>query len=477
MRKFDTKIQHWKYKVLRAVARHTWHGDLMETLIDIPKQIIPGNKPTARCCVYKERAIIGERVKVAMGGDKTNPNVIEVITEACDECPIGGYHVTETCRGCVAHRCEDVCKFGAIVFDAHQKAHIDKSKCKECGACSKACPYSAIANLKRPCQKACKPKAITMNEEGQAKIDNKKCISCGACMVSCPFGAIQDKSFIINTIEILKNSNDNQNYHVYAVVAPAISSQYVYAKLGQVVSGIKKLGFGSVVEAALGADMVAFDEADELYEKGFLTSSCCPAFVSFIEKNYPALVPYVSSNLSPAAAISKYLKEKDKNCKVVFIGPCTAKKMEFQKDSVKDYIDAVITFEELQALFDSKDIDITTLEEEKLDDASYYGRIFARCGGLSDAVSQSLKEKGITDFNLKAVSCDGIEACNIALLKAGKKVLDANFIEGMACVGGCVGGAGCLTRAEKNKTEVDKFGKLADTSIAQSIGKLKIKKD
>ena len=210
MRKFDTKIQHWKYKVLRAVARHTWHGDLMETLIDIPKQIIPGNKPTARCCVYKERAIIGERVKVAMGGDKTNPNVIEVITEACDECPIGGYHVTETCRGCVAHRCEDVCKFGAIVFDAHQKAHIDKSKCKECGACSKACPYSAIANLKRPCQKACKPKAITMNEEGQAKIDNKKCISCGACMVSCPFGAIQDKSFIINTIEILKNSNDNQ---------------------------------------------------------------------------------------------------------------------------------------------------------------------------------------------------------------------------------------------------------------------------
>ncbi len=477
MRKFDTKIQHWKYKVLRAVARHTWEGDLMQTLIDIPKQIIPGNKPTARCCVYKERAIIGERVKVAMGGDKNNPNVIEVITEACDECPIGGYHVTETCRGCVAHRCEDVCKFGAIVFDAHQKAHIDKSKCKECGACAKACPYSAIANLKRPCQKACKPKAITMNDEGQAKIDNNKCISCGACMYNCPFGAIQDKSFIVNTIDLLKKSDNNQNYHVYAVVAPAISSQYVYAKLGQVVSGIKKLGFGSVVEAALGADMVAFDEADELYEKGFLTSSCCPAFVSFIEKNYPLLVPYVSSNLSPAAAISKYLKDKDNNCKVVFIGPCTAKKMEFQKDSVKDYIDSVITFEELQALFDSRDIDITQLEEDKLDDASYYGRIFARCGGLSDAVKQSLKEKGIEDFELKAVSCDGIEACNIALLKANKKLLDANFIEGMACVGGCVGGAGCLTHAEKNKTEVDKFGKLAGGTIGASIGKLKIKKN
>lgn len=473
MRKFDTKIQHLKYKVLREVAKHSFAGDLLESAIDIPKTIVPGNKPTMRCCVYKERAILGERVKVAMGGNKSNPNVIEVIVEACDECPIGGYTVTETCRGCIAHRCEDVCKFGAIIFDGNQKAHIDKAKCKNCGACAKVCPYGAIANLQRPCQRACKPKAITMDENGAAKINNDKCISCGACVYNCPFGAIQDKSFIVNAIEMLKNSDGNKNYKVYGVVAPAISSQFTYAKLGQVVSGIKQLGFYSVVEAALGADMVAFDESLELYEKGFLTSSCCPAFVSFIEKNYPALVPYISSNLSPFAAISKYLKDKEPNSKVIFIGPCTAKKMEFQKPSVRPYVDTVLTFEELQALFDSKDIDITTLDEEELDNASYYGRIFARCGGLSDAVKQGLEERNLTDFELKAVSCDGIEACNIALLKASKKVLDANFIEGMACTGGCVGGAGCLTHAEKNRAEVDKFGKMAsDKTITNSIKKL-----
>lgn len=474
MRKFDTKIQHLKYKVLRQVARHAWKGDLMEKVFDIPKELVPGNKPSMRCCVYKERAILGERVKMAMGGDKSNPNVIEVIKVACDECPIGGCTVTDACRGCLAHRCEDVCRFGAITFDEQQKAHIDKSKCKECGACAKVCPYGAIANLKRPCEKSCKPKAIRVDEDRTACIDNDKCISCGACVYQCPFGAIVDKSYILDVIDIIKNSKDNTAYKVYAVVAPAISSQFTYAKMGQVISGIKKLGFGAVVEAALGADMVAYAESMELYEKKFLTSSCCPAFVSFIEKNFPKLVPNISSNLSPAASISKYIKETYPGSKVVFIGPCTAKKMEFRKEEVKPYIDSVITFEELQALFDSREIEITELEEESLDNASYFGRIFARCGGLSDAVKQGLKERGLEDFELKSVSCDGIEACNVALLKANKQILDANFIEGMACVGGCVGGAGCLTHAEKNKIDVDKYGKLAgDKSITDAINKLK----
>ena len=135
--------------------------------------------------------------------------------------------------------------------------------------------------------------------------------------------------------------------------------------------------------------------------------------------------------------------------------------MEFQKDEVSLYVDSVITFEELQALFDSKDLDITTLEGTDLDNASYYGRIFARVGGLSDAVVQSLKEQGIENFDLKAVPCDGIEACKVALLKASKRVLDGNFIEGMACTGGCIGGAGCLTHGEKNKADVDRYGREA----------------
>ena len=470
MRKFDTKVQLLKYKVLREVARQAWQGTLTENLLDIPKTIIPGNTPTMRCCIYKERAIIEERVKVAMGGDKSNPNVIEVIDIACDECPIGGCEVTNACRGCLAHRCEDACRFGAISFDDQHVAHIDKTKCKNCGACSKVCPYTAIVSRKRPCENACKIKAIEMNENKTAGIDNSKCIACGACVYQCPFGAIMDKSFILDVIDILKKSENNTQYKVFAVVAPAISSQFTYAKLGQVITGLKELGFHTVVEAALGADMVANAESKELAEKGFLTSSCCPALVSYIEKSFPELKPFVSHNLSPMATIAKYIKEHEAPCKVVFIGPCTAKKAEAQREEVKPYVDAVMTFEELQALFDSKDMDITALPENLLDNASYFGRIFARSGGLSDAVREGLKENGIEDFELKPCACDGIEACRIALLKKSKNLLTENFIEGMACTGGCIGGAGCLTHGEKNKADVDRYGKEAfEKTISDAI--------
>ncbi len=474
MRKFDTKVQHLKYKVLREVARLAWNDTLLDHVLDIPKTIVPGNTPTMRCCVYKERAILGERVKLAMGGDYENPNVIEVIDIACDECPMGGYEVTNACRGCLAHRCEDVCRFGAITFDENHVAHIDKTKCKECGSCAKVCPYTAIIGRRRPCENACKIKAISMNENKAAAIDNSKCIACGACVYQCPFGAISDKSYILDVIDIIKKSENNTKYKVFAVVAPAISSQFTYAKLGQVIRGLKELGFHTVIEAALGADMVADAESKELVEKGFLTSSCCPAFVSYIEKSFPALLPFVSHNLSPMATIAKYIKEHEAPCKVVFIGPCTAKKAEVKKDSVKEYVDTAMTFEELQALFDSKDLDITSLPEDILDNASYFGRIFARSGGLSDAVAEGLKEHGDTDFELKHCACDGIEACKIALLKKSKNMLDANFIEGMACIGGCIGGAGCLTHGEKNKSEVDKYGMEAyEKTICDAISVLK----
>ena len=176
MRKFDTKVQHLKYKVLREVARQAWNDTLLQNVTEIPKLIVPGKEPTMRCCVYKERAILNERVRIAMGGDRSNPNIIEVIDIACDECPAGGFEVTNSCRGCLAHRCEDVCKRGAITFDANHVAHIDKSKCVECGQCAKVCPYAAIVNRKRPCQIACKVKAIKINDNKAAAIDDSKCI-------------------------------------------------------------------------------------------------------------------------------------------------------------------------------------------------------------------------------------------------------------------------------------------------------------
>ena len=474
MRKFDTKVQHLKYKVLREVARQAWAGTLLENVLDIPKIIVPNTTPSMRCCVYKERAILAERVKVAMGGDYGDDhNVIQVIDIACDECPAAGYEVTDSCRGCLAHRCEDVCKRGAISFDHNHVAHIDKSKCVECGQCAKVCPYFAIVNRSRPCQNACKVKAISIKENNAAAIDGSKCIQCGACVYQCPFGAIADKSYILNVIDMIQKSEGNKNFKVYAIVAPSISSQFTYAKLGQVITGLKDLGFHTVIEAALGADMVALSESRELVEKGMLTSSCCPAFVAYIKSAFPKLLPLVSHNPSPMTALAKYIKETDENAKVVYIGPCTAKKAEAQLEEVKPYVDAVMTFEELQALFDSRDFDITSLAEDVLDNASYFGRIFARSGGLSDAVVQAMKEQNI-EFDLKAVPCDGIEACRVALLKASKNLLDGNFIEGMACIGGCIGGAGCLTHGEKNKAEVDKYGREAmEKSITDAVSVLK----
>ena len=472
MRKFDTKVQHLKYKVLREVARLAWNDTLLERVFDVPKIIVPGNEPTMRCCVYKERAILEERVKIAMGGDRENPNVIEVIDIACDECPVGGYEVTNACRGCLAHRCEDVCKRGAITFDSNHVAHIDKSTCVECGQCAKVCPYTAIVHRKRPCQSACKIKAISVNENKAAQIDNDKCTSCGACVYQCPFGAITDKSYILEVIKLLKESDGGKNNKVYAIVAPSISSQFTYAKLGQVITGLKALGFHTVVEAALGADIVAIDEAKELSEKGFLTSSCCPAFVKYVKSAFPALAPYISHNPSPMVAISKYIKDTTPGAKTVFIGPCTAKKAEARYDEVRPYVDSVLTFEELQALFDSKGIDITYLDEGVLDNASYYGRIFARSGGLTDAAAEAMKEQNI-DFEIKPVVCDGIEECRVALLKKSKNVLNGNFIEGMACIGGCIGGAGCLTHGEKNKAEVDKYGREAyEKTISDALAVL-----
>ncbi len=467
MRKFDTKVQHLKYKVLREVARQAWNDSLLETVLDIPEMIVPGKVPTMRCCVYKERAILSERVKLAMGGDRQNPNVIEVIEIACDECPAAGYEVSDSCRGCLAHRCEDVCKFGAISFDQNYVAHIDKTKCRECGACAKVCPYSAITHRTRPCQNACKVKAISIPEGSAAVIDNQKCIACGACVYQCPFGAIADKSYILSVIELLKESLRNSEKHVYAVVAPSIAAQFTYAKQGQVIRGLSELGFHAVIEAALGADMVADAEARELTEKGFLTSSCCPAFVDYIEKNFPELTPLISHNLSPMATVSKVIKERDPEASVVFIGPCTAKKAEIQRETVRPYVDVAMTFEELQALFDSRDIDINALEEQALDTASYFGRIFARSGGLTDAVREALSEQGREDFSFQPITCDGIEACRIALLKKSRNLLDANFIEGMACVGGCIGGAGCLTHTEKNRLGMDQYGSEA---TAKTIG-------
>ena len=269
-------------------------------------------------------------------------------------------------------------------------------------------------------------------------------------------------------------SENNEKFKVYAVVAPAIASQFTYAKTGQIITAIKKIGFYAVEEAALGADIVAYNEAAELQERDLMTSSCCPAFVKYIKTKFPDLTENISSSLSPMAETGKFIKQHDPDAKVVFIGPCTAKKAEVKDPEVAKYIDYVLTFEELQALIDSKDLEVEKLEETTLDNASCFGRNFARSGGVTDAVTEAAYERLGEDVRIDPIVCDGIDKCKSALLRANRGVLPNNFIEGMVCSGGCIGGAACLTHGDANKRSIEKYGISATIKgIQESVEKAK----
>lgn len=468
-RVFDTNVQYLKYKVLKEIIRRAYEGGMEYAFAEIPKIISPGPRSELRCCIYKERAVVQERIKMAMGGDKTNPNVIEVIDVACDECPIGGMYVTPACRGCIVHNCKEVCPKDAITI-VDQKAVIDKDKCIECGKCTQACPYSAIIAQHRPCVQSCKVKAISMDDNKKAVIDNNKCIQCGACVYKCPFGAVQDKSLVLDIIKILQDSENNTKYHVYAVVAPSIASQCKFGRVTQVVTAIMQLGFYKVIEAALGADITLYHEAKEWSEKKVMTTSCCPAFVMYIEKNFPDLAKYISSSPSPMIETAMLIKKADPTAKIIFIGPCTAKKSEYQLAKTNHVIDSVMSFEELQAFVDARGIDTTKMEDTPLDNASYYGRIFARSGGIAKGVADVANSMGIV--GVVPISMSGIDECKSALtrLKFGKA--SENFFEGMACDGGCVNGALCITHSSKNVFDIDKYGNEAKEKTIDNSVKL-----
>lgn len=455
MRKFENQVQLFKSKVYREVAKHAFNGDLLENIHDIPKEISPGPDSLFRCCIHHERAILSERIKMVTGGSSDIDGVIEVMPSACDHCSINRYIITEACRGCIAHRCISNCPVDAIEIKKN-RAIIDYDKCVECGRCKDACPYNSIIDVKRPCMKECPTDAIKIDENKNAVIDYDKCISCGSCVYQCPFGAIQEKSQIIPVINHLKDKNTS----IYAMLAPSFATQFDYVNLCKVVTGIKQLGFKDVVEVALGADLVTKHESEELLEKKaegeVLTTSCCPGFVNYIDLKYPNLKKHISSTVSPMIATSRLIKKIDPEAKVVFIGPCIAKKTEQMKSKDTDY---VLTFEELAALLEAKEIDLENIECSPLNNASYYGRKFAGSGGVSAAVLNYLKDK--TDEEIKIEKCDGIKECDKALKLLKFNRFNKDFIEGMACKGGCIKGPVTMHFGPKDLKALESYSKAA----------------
>ena len=469
---FETSVQEIKYKVLKKVAELAYEGKLTaENTIGIPEEIIPEGNPTMRCCIYKERAIINQRVAAAIGGGGRSRRAVRVLPIACDECPIEGIQVTHSCHGCIARYCVNTCPKGAISV-VNMRAQIDKDKCVECGQCLNACSYSAIVKVTRPCVEACKTNAIEIDPDTRkARINEDKCVSCGQCVHKCPFGAITDESYVPEIIQTILESENNSKYRVYAVLAPAIATQYPKLAVSKVVTALIRLGFFFVNEAALGADLTAWEEAKELSEKGFLTSSCCPAFVSFAKQEFPNLADYVSHTLSPMATIARRIKEKDPTAKVVFVGPCIAKKSEVLNTPAGQYVDYTMTFEEMQAMFGARNIDPAQCEEVELLSVSSFGRGFARCGGLADAVQEALIEQGITEeqFKLNPIVGNGLVECKklLNITKSGK--MKNNFIEGMACVNGCVGGPACLSHNPRALAQLEMHKKAATGSISGTV--------
>ena len=270
-----------------------------------------------------------------------------------------------------------------------------------------------------------------------------------------------DKSFVVDAIHMLMGAQ-RWGYHVWAAVAPSIAGQFPETTMGQLVTALKAIGFYDVLPVAYGADLVALEESRELEEKRMLVSSCCPAFVNYVEKNFSSFAgEWISKTPSPMVMTGRVIKEKDPGSRVVFIGPCVGKKQEFQLGKTMGAVDCVLTFEELNAMFEAKKVVPEEMEESELTDGSGYGWRFAASGGVSAAVAQALKERG-SDFSVKAVPCNGVEECKIALLKANKGVLDGNFIEGMICDGGCIRGPANLIRTHRNKSELEKQAKLSD---------------
>ena len=464
MRGIYTSINDIRHRVFAEVARlsYEYEPGSLSKMSAIAYKLIPGEVSTYRESVFLERAIIRERMRLAMGlplrsaseqgpvseGAEAcvttekyyQPPLINIIKFACHSCPDNVMVVSDQCQNCLAHPCYESCPKDAISFK-HGKAEIDMEKCIRCGRCRDACQYGAILHLKRPCANACGMNAIHSDEYGRAEIDQDKCVSCGMCLANCPFGAIADKAEIFQVIQAIRSGTP-----VYAAIAPAVLGQLKPGgTLGKLRSALKALGFADTAEVAVGADLCTIQEARDFLEEvpakiPFMGTSCCPAWSVMAKREFPDQAQCISMALTPMVLTGRLIKKKHPECKVVFIGPCAAKKLEASRRTVRSDIDFVLTFEELLGMLEAKEVDLYKMPEEKAAiEASSDGRAFGIGGGVAGAVANAIREMA-PEREVLIERAEGLNECRkmMQLAKAGK--YNGYLLEGMACPGGCVGG-------------------------------------
>ncbi len=467
-----------RQRLLTRLIKLWSENQLVEQIDRLPIELSPRKTNVlGRCCVHKERAVwkyksfpllgfdmsdetdeltpLSEYAQKALNREKPKDNIMCVVDEACSSCVRTNYQITNLCRGCVARSCSINCPKNAIEFDTEtSQGRINQSQCISCGKCFNNCPYHAIVHIPIPCEESCPVGAITKDEFGVEHIDESKCIYCGKCLNSCPFGAIFEISQIFDILQAIKRGEQ-----VVALVAPAILSQYK-VPAEQVYSAIKSIGFADVVEVAQGAVVTTEKESEELKEKleegqPFMTTSCCPSYIEMAEKHAPELKKYISSTRSPMYYTAQIAHEKYPDAKLVFVGPCIAKRKEARRD---DLIDYVMTFEEMQSVFEGLEISMTEERVYQLPMTLRTAYGFAQDGGVTAAVKAHVNGA----FEFTNVQIANLNKKNVSLLRAYGKTgkAPAQFIEVMACEGGCISGPSVSTPYDTGrKTFTDELAK------------------
>ncbi len=475
---FTNNVMIVRHRLLTELLKLWFKHELIEKINRLPLELSPRKSAHAgRCCVHKERAVwkyktlpilglgmedeidelttLSEHARKALDRAKSGvlpDNIMCVVDEACSACVRVNYEITNLCRGCTARSCQANCPKNAVhVSRMTGQAWIDHDACISCGICKDSCPYHAIVYIPVPCEEACPVKAISKDEKGIERIDESKCIFCGKCVNACAFGAIFERSQVFDVLYKIRSEEK-----VVAIVAPSILGQYE-GSIDQVYGAIKQIGFDDVIEVAQGAMDTVSNEAHELKEKlaegqPFMTTSCCPSYVELVEKHIPNLKPYVSTTGSPMYYTARIAKQKYPDAKIVFVGPCLAKRREAQRDEAVDYI---LTFEEIASIFNALELDIKQCDPLKMEfSAVREAHAFAKAGGVMGAVQSFL---GADAEGIKLLPIADVNKKNINLLKAFAKTgkAPAQFIEVMACEGGCITGPSAHNSTAKAKAQLN----------------------